>query len=65
MKSTIKATHNIMAQNPVSHFSPMEVLDNNSQGSSSLGEMTSEVAMETTPFGMSEEESSKYSQACQ
>jgi hypothetical protein len=54
-----------MAQNPVSHFSPMEVLDNNSQGSSSLGEMTSEVAMETTPFGMSEEESSKYSQVCQ
>lgn len=46
-----------MSQHPSSNFSQMEVLDNSSQGSSSLGEISSEINMEN--FGMSEEESSK------
>ena len=50
----------MMAHNSGGHFSQMEVLDTNSQGSSSLGEMSSEIAMETAPFGMSEEESSMF-----
>ncbi|XP_052093536.1 histone-lysine N-methyltransferase 2C-like isoform X6 [Mytilus californianus] len=54
IKSSIKGIHS-MSQHPSSNFSQMEVLDNSSQGSSSLGEISSEINMEN--FGMSEEES--------
>lgn len=48
-----------MAQHQV--YSQVEFNDSNSQGSSSLGEMTSDIPVDAV-FGMSEEESSKYLQ---